>query len=67
MSFLLLLICTLQWSWRKAQNRFGLEARWDRERVEVGGRRRSDPNNVRTCEQMNNNNKKFRREYQRNF
>jgi hypothetical protein len=27
MSFLLLLISTLQWNWRKAQNRFCLEAR----------------------------------------
>jgi hypothetical protein len=28
MSFLLLLISTLQWSWRKAQNRFCLKGRW---------------------------------------
>jgi hypothetical protein len=27
MSFLLFLISTLQWNWRKAQNRFCLEAR----------------------------------------
>jgi hypothetical protein len=27
MSFLLLLISTLQWNWRKAQNRFCLEGR----------------------------------------
>jgi hypothetical protein len=34
MHFLLLIISTLQWNWRKAQNRFCLEVRWG-ERVEV--------------------------------
>jgi hypothetical protein len=32
MSFLLLLISTLQWNWRKAQNRFCLEMRGEVER-----------------------------------
>jgi hypothetical protein len=41
LSFLLLLVSTLQWNWRKAQNRFCLEGR------RVGrARGRNDPNNV---------------------
>jgi hypothetical protein len=36
MSFLLLLISTLQWSWRKAQNRFCLEERGERGKGKVG-------------------------------
>jgi hypothetical protein len=51
MSFLLLLISTLQQNWRKVQNRFCLEAR--REGEKKGGGRtggRNDPNNVCTCE-----------------
>jgi hypothetical protein len=44
MSFLLLLISILQRNWRKAQNRFCLEAR--RNGGEGGGRRRNDPNKV---------------------
>jgi hypothetical protein len=38
MSFLLLLISTLQWNWIKAQNRFCLEARGREERVGTGER-----------------------------
>jgi hypothetical protein len=38
-SFLLLLVSTLQWNWRKAQNRFCLEVRGVvGEREEAGGR-----------------------------
>jgi hypothetical protein len=51
MSFLLLLISTPQQNWRKAENRFCLEARG--RRGEGGGGvqgRRNDPNNVCTCE-----------------
>jgi hypothetical protein len=51
MSFLLLLISTLQQNWRKAQNRFCLEVRGKRGRRRgqgTGGR--NDPNNVCTCE-----------------
>jgi hypothetical protein len=54
MSFLLLLISTLQWNWRKAQNRFCLEAKGEEGRRwgwRAGGR--NDPNNVCTCEKMN--------------
>jgi hypothetical protein len=51
MSFLLLLISTLQWNWRKAQNRFCLEAGLGgREKVEAGAGGRNDLNNVCTCE-----------------
>jgi hypothetical protein len=48
-SFLLLLISTLQWNWRKVQNRFCLEVRGV-ERVEAGVRGGNDPNNVFSCE-----------------
>jgi hypothetical protein len=40
MSFLLLLISTLQWNWRKAQNRFYLEGSGEGE--EGGGRGRRE-------------------------
>jgi hypothetical protein len=51
MSFLLLLISTAQWNWRKAQNRIRLESRGDgRERVEQSIRGRNGPNNVCTSE-----------------
>jgi hypothetical protein len=50
MFFLLLLISTLQWNWRKAQNRFCLEARGEGERVGMGTGGRNVPNNVYTCE-----------------
>jgi hypothetical protein len=50
MSFLLLLISTLQWNWRKVQNRFCLEGRGKEERVGVGAGGRNDPNNECTCE-----------------
>jgi hypothetical protein len=39
MSFLLLLISTLQWNWRKAQNRFFLKGRGEMGEGEGGGRR----------------------------
>jgi hypothetical protein len=60
MSFLLLLISTLQWKWRKVHNRFCLELRgWGRGwRQGAGGR--NDLNNVYTCEQMNNNKKEIK-------
>jgi hypothetical protein len=47
-SFLLLLISTLQWNWTKVQNRFCLEGRRGGGKRRAGGR--SDPNNVCTCE-----------------
>jgi hypothetical protein len=57
MSFLLLLISTLQWNWRKAQNKFCLEGReWGRGWV-AGAGGRNDPNNVCTFELMNNKKK----------
>jgi hypothetical protein len=37
MFFLLLLISTLQWNWRKMQNRFCLEARGDGGESRGGG------------------------------
>jgi hypothetical protein len=37
MSFLLLLLSTLQQNWRKAQNRFCLEGMGEREEGESGG------------------------------
>jgi hypothetical protein len=43
MSFLLLLISTLQGNWRKAQNRFCLEGRREREEGGGGGRREKLP------------------------
>jgi hypothetical protein len=39
MSFLLLLISTLQWKWRKAQNRFCLEGRGEEGEGGSRGRR----------------------------
>jgi hypothetical protein len=45
-----LLISTLQWNWRKAQNSFCLEERGRRESEERGSGRRNNPNNVCTCE-----------------
>jgi hypothetical protein len=51
MSFLLLLISTLQQNWRKAQNRFYLEGRREKgEKVGMGAGGRNDSNNVCTCE-----------------
>jgi hypothetical protein len=38
MSFLLLLMSTLQQNWRKGQNRFCLEVRGERERERTEGR-----------------------------
>jgi hypothetical protein len=51
MSFLLLLMSTLQQNWRKGQNRFCLQVRRvGGERVEAGGRGENGPNNVCTYE-----------------
>jgi hypothetical protein len=50
MSFLLLLISTLQQNWRKAQKRFCLEGRGRGKKVGVGVGGRNDPNNVCTGE-----------------
>jgi hypothetical protein len=51
MSFLLLLIFTLQKNLRKAQNRFCLEERGEGERGwGLGAGERNDPKNVCTCE-----------------
>jgi hypothetical protein len=50
MSFLLMLISTLQQNWRKMQNRFCLKVRGEGGGVKVGTGRRNDPNNVCTCE-----------------
>jgi hypothetical protein len=38
-----LLISTLQWNWRKAQNRFCLEERGRRESEEEGSREEKQP------------------------
>jgi hypothetical protein len=54
MSFLLLLISTLNGIGVPGR-RFQAEARGEGERVGVGAGVRNDPNNVCTCEQMNNN------------
>jgi hypothetical protein len=44
MSFLLLIIATLQWNWRKLQNRFCLEGRGEDGRgAECMGRRKKYP------------------------
>jgi hypothetical protein len=59
MSFLLLLISTLQWSWRKSTEQVLPEREGEGERVETGGR--NDPNNVCTREKMNKKRKKFYR------
>jgi hypothetical protein len=53
MSFLLLLISTLQRNWRKVQKSIPLEGReegGERERIGAGAGGRNDPNNVCTCE-----------------
>jgi hypothetical protein len=51
MSFLLLLISTLQGNWRKEQNRFCLEGREEGGKEwSERGRGRNDSNNVCTCE-----------------
>jgi hypothetical protein len=53
LSFLLLLISTLQQNWRKEQNRFYLKGRGEGGKRGNGGGRaggRNDPNNVCTCE-----------------
>jgi hypothetical protein len=48
LSFLLLLVLSLQKNWRKGQNRFCLEARGVKEREGAGGK--NDPNSVCTYE-----------------
>jgi hypothetical protein len=51
MSFLLLLISSLQQNWRRGQNRFCLEARGMRGKGRgQGAGWRDDPNNVHTYE-----------------
>jgi hypothetical protein len=50
MSFLLLLMSSLQQNWRKGQNRFCLEGRGRGRGRGQGARRRNDPNNVCTYE-----------------
>jgi hypothetical protein len=51
---------SLQQNWRKGQNRFCLEVRgWWGDEGGGGTGRRNDPNNVCTCEYMNNEKKLF--------
>jgi hypothetical protein len=54
MSFLLLLMSSLQQNWRKEQNSFWLETReWGERGWLQGAGRRNDPNDVWTNECMN--------------